>query len=154
VSSAAIKRYCQLPYRIPFSETDAMGIVHHSNHARYFERGRVELLRLIDLNYSGMVKRGYHLPLTEFQVQFKKPLYFDDLIVVETRISELTRVRMNIEYKIFKGPELEKSRMVEASDETPALVTGKTFHCCVNEKGRPVEMPEDIFQILAELRIP
>jgi acyl-CoA thioester hydrolase len=149
-----MKRFCQLPYRIPFSETDAMGIVHHSNHARYFERGRVELLRLVDQSYSEIVKKGFHFPLTELKVVFKKPLYFDDVITIETNISELTKTRMNFQYKIYKGIDLEKSRMHENTIESAVLVTGETFHCCINEKGRPVEMPDELFSVFQALRNP
>jgi acyl-CoA thioester hydrolase len=149
-----MKRYCLMPYRIPFSETDAMSIVHHSNHARYFERGRVELLRLVDKGYSEIVKMGFHFPLTELKVAFKKPLYFDDLITIETSISELTKTRMNFRYKIYKGIDLDKSRMQETAIDSPALVTGETLHCCINDKGRPIEMPDELFSVFQSLRIP
>ena len=149
-----MKSICQLSYRIPFSETDAMGIVHHSNHARYFERGRVEFLRLVDLGYSEIVRRGFHFPLTEMQIQYKRPLNFDDVIVVESTISELTRVRMNFRYKIYRVDDQDfLSRMIETGLEGNPLVTAQTFHCCVNEKGRPVEMPEDLYEALLKLRI-
>lgn len=130
-----------------------MGIVHHSNHAKYFERGRVEFLRLVDLGYSKIVERGFHFPLTEMQIQYKRPLNFDDVIVVESTISELTRIRMNFRYKIFKVESQDfLSRMTGRGIEGAPLVTAQTFHCCVNEKGRPVEMPEDLFESLLKLR--
>src|ERR1700733_3764095 len=99
--------FCRLYYRVPFSEIDAMNIVHHSNHARYLERGRIEFLRLVDLDYVGIMKRGMHYPLTEMQLEFKKPLYFDNVLLVETSVSLLTRVRLNFAYKIYTVPELQ-----------------------------------------------
>jgi acyl-CoA thioester hydrolase len=137
-----MKQYCRLTYRIPFSETDAMGIVHHSNHPRYFERGRVELLRLVNLGYTEIVKQGFHFPLTDMKISYKKPLQFDEVILIETEISECTRMRVNFLYRIFTGVELAAPEMsTEPFPGKPAVIA-ETFHCCVNEKGRPVEMSE------------
>ena len=64
----------KIRYRIPFSETDAMGIVHHSNYARYFERGRIELLRELDLPYARLMEGGCHFPVLEMHTIFRKPM--------------------------------------------------------------------------------
>lgn len=146
-----MKTYCRLYYRIPFSETDAMGIVHHSNHARYLERGRVEFLRLAGMSYSGIMQEGFHFPLTELKVAFKKPLRFDEVIVIETAISSLTKTRLNFEYKIFPATELKLAELSTAPITDPFLVLGDTFHCCINDRGRPVEMSPKLFTSLSGL---
>jgi acyl-CoA thioester hydrolase len=143
-----MKSYCRLFYRIPFSETDAMGIVHHSNHARYLERGRVEFLRVIGLNYTEIMKQGFHFPLTDMNISFKKPLQFDDVIVVETAISQLSKLRLNFSYKIFTGGDLGPSLLTEEPLSGSPAVLGETFHCSVNERGRPVPMSAGIQEAL------
>jgi acyl-CoA thioester hydrolase len=143
-----MKTYCRLTYRVPFSETDAMGIVHHSNHARYLERGRVEFLRLVGPGYTEVVKRGFHFPLTEMKIAFKRPLDFDDVILIETEISELSRVRLNFSYRIFTGVELGPSSISSEPWPGNPAVTGETFHCCTNEEGKPVKIAEDIHKML------
>lgn len=140
---------CKLYYRIPFSETDAMGIVHHCNHGLYFERGRVELLRLIGMPYADIITKGMHFPVTDLQISFKRPLKFDDVIVIETKIARLSRTRLHFDYRVFIEPELRESSLVaEGSGEKP-LVTAATHHCCVNAQGRPIEMASDV---LAHMR--
>jgi YbgC/YbaW family acyl-CoA thioester hydrolase len=140
------KTFCRISYRIPFSETDAMGIVHHSNHARYLERGRVEFLRLTPFDYAAILKRGFHFPLTDLKISFKKPLAFDDIILVETEIASVGRARMSFSYRVFTGGDLSPpSLTTEPIQGTPAVI-GETFHCCTNEKGRPVEIAKDIYQ--------
>lgn len=141
-------KYFYLSYRIPFSETDAMGIVHHSNHARYFERGRVELLRQIDLSYTGIMQRGMHFPLTDMSVKFRKPLRFDDVLWIETSVSQLTKIRLHFSYRIIRGDSLRDSFATEAALESETLVRGLTEHCCVNNEGRPREMDEEILSVL------
>lgn len=146
-----MKNICHLSYRIPFSETDAMGIVHHSNHAKYFERGRIEFLRLAEMDYAGIVKGGIHFPVTEMLISYKKPLSFDEIILIETSISSLSRVRLNFSYSLFslKQPLMEK--LTNQAHKGPALVTAETKHCSINASGKPVEMPKELFHKLSTL---
>jgi len=140
--------FCRFPYRIPFSETDAMAIVHHSNHAKYLERGRVEFLRLIGLDYLAMTKNGMHFPLTEMHCKFRRPLVFDDIIMVETKIEKLSKTRLTFSYKIFKQEQLDGASMSLAPIEGKEYVSGSTEHCCVNNEGRPQEMSDAVYQKL------
>lgn len=146
-----MKTFCRLFYRIPFSETDAMKIVHHSNHARYLERGRVELLRLAGYPYSTLVDRGIHIPVLEVNVAFKRPLVFDEVILIETGISKLTRTRLSFSYRIFSAPDLAPSSLTREPAEGQVKVTGESFHCCVNETGRPIEFEEAVHKRMQEL---
>ncbi|MCO5141842.1 MAG: acyl-CoA thioesterase [Oligoflexia bacterium] len=143
-----MKKICHLYYRVPFSETDAMGIVHHSNHAKYFERGRVEFLRLMNFPYSKIVEKGFHFPVTALNVQFKKPIYFDDCLLIETKISKLTNIRLNFSYSLYRTENLNDSSLTNNLSSYQALVLGETQHCCVNTEGRPVEMSSELFEIV------
>ncbi len=146
-----MKTFCRLTYRVPFSETDAMGIVHHANHPKYLERGRVEFLRLTDFSYVDIVKSGFHFPLTEMNVSYKKPILFDDVILIETAVAEVSKVRMTFSYKIFSISALREPQLsTEAFDGRP-LAVGETFHCCTNESGRPVEMPAALYDCMLKL---
>lgn len=146
-----MKTYCRLYYRIPFSETDAMAIVHHSNHARYLERGRIEFLRLAGLDYASLIKRGMQYPVLELKTTFKKPLVFDEAILIETAVADVSRTRLDFSYKIFSVGELEQpSIATEAFPGAPSVV-GETFHCCVNPQGRPVPADADVFDRLMKL---
>jgi acyl-CoA thioester hydrolase len=137
--------YSLLHYRIPFSEVDAMSIVHHSNHARYFERGRVDQLRLIELPYQEVMKRGMHFPLVSMSVDFKRPLAFDSIIVVETKIVLVTKTRLNYSYRILQADSFGADRLSQTPLDGKALVTGATEHCCVDDTGRPQKMAEDVY---------
>jgi YbgC/YbaW family acyl-CoA thioester hydrolase len=144
--------FCRLYYRIPFSETDAMKIVHHSNHAKYLERGRIEFLRLTGLDYVSIMKRGFHYPLVEIRTVFKKPLVFDEVILIETAIVEVSRARLDFAYKIYSVPELAMpSLSKEAFEGGKPSVLGETFHCCVNDEGRPVAADAEIVEQLKTL---
>lgn len=144
--------YCYIPYRIPFSETDQMAIVHHSNHARYFERGRVEFLRLVGLGYKELVARGAHFPLTEMSIRYRKPLRFDDNILIEAKITNISETRLSFSYRILLNEVgFIEGKIVDSPLELKELVEARTDHCCVNDSGRPIPIPKDVWDALYKL---
>ena len=50
--------------RAIYADTDAMGIVYHTNYIRWFEVGRTELFREMGILYADVEAAGFHLPLT------------------------------------------------------------------------------------------
>ena len=147
-----MKSFCRLYYRIPFSETDAMGIVHHSNHARYLERGRVEFLRLAGLGYTKVIEKGYHFPLTDIRISYKKPLAFDEVICIETALTEISKLRLTFAYRIHTAPELLPATLASAPLDGRPSVEGETFHCAVNLQNKPAKITEELFETLSQLR--
>ncbi len=147
-----MKTFCRLGYRVPFSETDAMGIVHHSNHPRYLERGRIEFLRLAGHDYAAMSKRGLHFPVIELKVQYKKALEFDSNVLIETSLLEISRFRLSFSYKIFGN--MEQAIPILTSAQISGIapsVLGESFHCCVNAEGRPVEIEATLLRQFEKL---
>ena len=81
----------RMPMRVRFFETDLMGIVHHASYLTYVEAGRVEYLRARGADYRDLARSGFHMPVVEASLAYKRPAYFDDELVVETRLAALTR---------------------------------------------------------------
>jgi acyl-CoA thioester hydrolase len=84
---------------VAYYETDAMGVVHHSNYIRYFEDARVDWMRS-----SGLI--DYHAPAGDFVFAvheldcfFRRPLKFDDYFTVAVT-SRLDGVRIRLSYAI------------------------------------------------------
>lgn len=124
--------------RVRFCDTDMMGVVHHSNYVVYFELARIEYLRKRGLDYSSWVKLGFHLPVIELGVQYKKPAYLDDLLTVEARLTTLSRVKVGFEYRVLRdGPEGEQ-----------LLATGMTLLACVGDDHAPCRMPREAEAVL------
>lgn len=147
------KPLCQIAYRVPFSETDAMGLVHHANHPKYLERGRVEFLRLVGLSYQEVVKMGFHLPVTDMSLHYRRPLFFDDILLIESTVHSHTRTRIHFHYSIYKIAEehLPKISLHPYNNGEKPLVTGETHHCCVNDAGRPVDMAGPLLDALKKM---
>ena len=76
----------EVTLRVRYGETDQMGYVYYGNYAQYYEVGRVELLRSLGLSYKSLEEMGYELPVLSFNIEYLKPVYYDDKIVLKTSI--------------------------------------------------------------------
>ena len=113
--------------RVRFVETDAMGIVHHSNYLHYLEEARVAYLRDLDRPYTELRDDGVDLAVLECFVQYRSPLRFDDLVDVHLVMAAATRATFQMAYLLGVAGEVR--------------ATGVTAHGAVNAAGRPVRLP-------------
>lgn len=115
--------------RVLFAETDAMGIVYYANYLKWFEKGRVELMRSMGMAYRELTGMGVHLPVTEAQIRYLSPARYDDLLSVRAEIRALGRASIAFAYRI------------EREDGT-ALAEGATVHAFTDGEGNVVRIPE------------
>jgi acyl-CoA thioester hydrolase len=120
--------------RVRFGETDLMGIVHHSSYLLYFEAGRVEWLRARGVTYADWQARGVHLPVVEANLVYKAPARFDDLLTVETVLTELRSVSFKFGYRVLRGGHL--------------LCEGMTRLGCIDAEHKLYKIPDDMRTIL------
>jgi len=134
--TAPLPDHCvtRLALRVRFFETDLMGIVHHAAYLTYVEAGRVEYLRARGADYRVLNERGFHMPVVEARLEYKRAARFDDELVVETRLGALTRVTVRFDYRVLRNGEL--------------LTRGHTTLACVDDTHRPKRIPEDVADML------
>jgi len=125
-----------LPIRVRFAETDAMGIVHHSNYFAYLEAARIALLDELGLPYTKLIELGFHLPLVSAQINFRTPAKFDDRLEIETLMQPMSGATFTIGYKIRRGSDL----LAEAS----------TTHAFINSSGQAVRPPKEFLAIVGK----
>jgi len=118
--------------RVIYADTDAMGIVYHTNYIRWFEIGRTELMRELGYVYADLEKRGYYLPLTKVFCHYFLPARYDEIIRIETRIGYLKRVSIRFDYEIW-----DEGRDRQFSE-------GYTIHAFVSREGRITRPPPDL----------
>jgi acyl-CoA thioester hydrolase len=118
----------EIEIRVRYQETDAQGRVHHANYFTYFEMGRVEQLRAAGLSYRKMEEEGVMLVVVEMAAKYRKGAMYDDLLRLETATVKARGVRIEHEYRVFRGDEL--------------LVEGRSTLACVDKSGRLRPLPE------------
>jgi acyl-CoA thioester hydrolase len=131
--------------RVGVADTDMMGIVHHANYVVYFERGRLEYMRRRGLSYKDMVERGFHMPVVELGIRYRKPAQFDDLLCIETRLGASSRVTVRFDYSIKRS---HADPALAASQPPDLLLDGHILLACVDAGHRPRRLPEDIVSTL------
>ncbi len=110
--------------RVRYQETDQMGVVYHANYFVWFEVGRAEYFRKLNMPYSEFERNNLFFPVIKAYCEYKSPARYDEEIIVVTRMKEIQEVRFSFQYNILREREL--------------LATGSTEHAFVNRQGRPV----------------
>lgn len=107
--------------RVRYAETDKMGIVYHSNYLIWFEVGRSELFRELDLPYTEFEQQGLGLAVVEANCRYRKPTYYDDQLTVVTEIVKISSRSISFSYVVYR-------------DEL-IVAEGKTVHVFLNQEG-------------------
>ncbi len=119
--------------RVLFADTDAMGIVYYANYLKWFETGRVEVMRRQGMAYRELTDTGIHLPVTEASVRYLSPARYDDLLAIHAEIRECRRASISFGYRIEREDGL-------------LLADGETVHAFTDGDGRIVRIPEMFFE--------
>lgn len=70
--------------RVYYEDTDAAGVVYHSNYLNYCERARTEYLREHGWSVAELAAEGAIFPVVRMEIDFKAPARHDDLLRVTT----------------------------------------------------------------------
>jgi len=117
------------PIQVRYVEVDQMGVAHHSHYLAWFEVGRTDLLRNLGSNYGAMESEGVFLPVVEASCRYRAPVRYDDLLEVETVLSEVAGSRVTFEYLLRK------------QGQETVLAEGRTVHATVNREGQVIRLP-------------
>ena len=114
--------------RVRYQETDAQGRVHHANYLKWFELGRVELLRASGHSYRELEEAGIFLVVAEAALRFLLPASFDDLLTLTTTTVKAKGARIEHRYEVRRDGDL--------------LATGTTTVACIDKSGRVTRLPQ------------
>ena len=118
------------PVRVYFENTDAGGVVYHSEYLKFLERARTEWLRHLGFDHQALARNHRVVfVVTAAHIDFTKPARLDDTVAVSVRLESLGKVRCVFVQEIRRDDEVLVSAKV-----TVACVTGENF--------KPVEIPD------------
>ncbi|MDR0761783.1 MAG: YbgC/FadM family acyl-CoA thioesterase [Campylobacteraceae bacterium] len=86
--------------RIYYEDTDAGGVVYHTNYIKYCERARSQMF-FDDGKKLG--ENNCHFVVKKIDAEFFKPAYLGDLIEVKTEILELKGASVDVLHTINRG---------------------------------------------------
>lgn len=112
------------PIKIFYEDTDAGGIVYHSNYLKYFERARTSLLNLLKIDQIKLSqKHETKLVVRKGDIIWHKPAKLNDTLLIETCLKYAKNSSITLEQKAF----------INNKNETDLLVTGLFQIVAVND---------------------
>ena len=60
----------EMQFRVRYSETDALGLLHHANYLNYFEQGRMELYRAQGGTYRELEEQGVFIVVIRLHCRY------------------------------------------------------------------------------------
>ena len=118
--------------KVYYEDTDAGGIVYYANYLKYLERARTEALATIGLsNLQIKEKFGALIIVKSCNIEFKKSAYLEDNLNIRSFIKSVTKTSFVMNQFISKDNNI--------------IVEAQVHLVFVNEKSKPVKVPQIIF---------
>lgn len=122
--------------RVRYAETDQMRYVYYGVYATYFEVARVEALRSLNCSYKNLEDSGILMPVRRFEINYNKPAFYDEELLIRTCIPTLPVSRILFTYETFNT---QNEHLNTASTEL-VFVSAQT--------NKPVRMPSILGGVL------
>ncbi len=113
--------------RVRYAETDAAEVVYYGSFFLYFEVGKIEMYRELKMPYK------WDIPIVDTYCRYLAPVYFDDLLEVQTNFANVKEKSFKIESKIFK---------ITENGEMVPVAEGYTTHVFINDDRKAITQPE------------
>ena len=118
--------------KVYYEDTDAGGVVYYANYLKYLERARTEALTTIGLsNLQIKEKFGALIIVKSCNIEYKKSAHLDDELSIRSFVKSVTKTSFFMNQFIAK-------------DEI-SIVEAQIHLVFVNEKGKPIKVPDIIF---------
>lgn len=106
-----------LSIRVYWEDTDASGLVYHASYIRFMERGRTEMLRELKLDQRLLLEGSAEAPaffvVRAMQLDFRRPAVMDDLLSVETRVTEIGGASLTLDQSVLRHGETLATAIVK-----------------------------------------
>ncbi|MEP6859728.1 MAG: thioesterase family protein [Deltaproteobacteria bacterium] len=123
--------------RVIFGDTDQMGVVYYANYLRFFEGARAEYWRWLGRSYKDLEAAQIAMPVVEAHCKYKRPAQYEDLLAIETDVTEMRGASLRFTYLVRRDGEL--------------LAEGYTRHAVIGPTGRPRPIPDFIRTLVKPL---
>ena len=118
--------------KVYYEDTDAGGVVYYANYLKYLERARTEALSTIGLSNIQIKKKfGALIIVKSCNIEYKKSAQLEDELKIRSFIKSVTKTSFFM------------NQIITNADDT--IVEAQVHLVFVNEKGKPVKVPEIIF---------
>lgn len=124
-----------IPVRVYIEDTDAGGIVYHTNYLKFMERCRTEFLRTLGYHKAAVFADGLIFVVHSVQIDYRGAARLDDELQITSAISRLARTYIDFKQDVRRGHD--------------SLCTGSIRVACVKrDTMKPHAIPTHMHQQL------
>ena len=118
--------------KVYYEDTDAGGVVYYANYLKYLERARTEALSTIGLsNLQIKDKYGALIIVKSCNIEYKKSAHLEDELTIRSFIKSVTKTSFFM------------NQIITIEDDV--IAESKIHLVFINDKGKPVKVPQIIF---------
>ncbi|PIE23906.1 MAG: hypothetical protein CSA62_05805 [Planctomycetota bacterium] len=123
--------------RVRYAETDQMGVAHHGAYVLWVEEARSEWIRHQGRSYADLEKKGLFLAVVDMGFRFKRSAQYDNLIRIETWLTERRKASLVMAYKLFADQAGDGGGLLLADAHTKLGL--------LDDEMRPCALPVGLF---------
>lgn len=124
------------PIRIYYEDTDAGGVVYHTNYIKFMERARTEWLRHLGFEQDELRnKDGVIFAVRSVQIDYFSPAKFNDELTVSSKVIKFGKASITIEQEVRRKENILCEGIIKV-----AMLD--------SEKFRPKAMPTRLYEKL------
>ena len=119
--------------KVYYEDTDAGGVVYYANYLKFLERARTEAL--VSLGFSNKKIKdefGALIIVKSCNIEYMKSVYLEDELNIRSFVKSITKTSFIMNQFISRSDDL--------------VVEAKIHLVFINQKGKPIRIPENLFQ--------
>ena len=121
--------------KVYYEDTDAGGVVYYANYLKFIERARTEALVTLGFNNKKIKEEfGSLIVVKSCNIEYKISSFLEDELVIRSFVKSITKTSFFMNHFISRGDDL--------------IAEAKVHLVFINKKGKPMRVPEVLFQDL------
>jgi acyl-CoA thioester hydrolase len=117
--------------RVIYAQCTIGNHVYHSRYLDILEASRGEFMRAMGYPLQRLQDEDFIFPVVSLRMKFLAPARYDDELVIELWLKNVTRVRLTVAAKVV-------------SAEGKVFVEAETDHVCTSIHEKPKRMPSEL----------
>ena len=117
--------------KIYYYHTDSGRVVYYARYLEFLEEARTEFFAEKGISVKELAQKGILFVVAHQDIDYKSPAFYADTLNIDTRIVDISRVRIDFSYEI-------------KNQDKQLISTAKTTLVCVDGNFKPQTIPEGI----------
>lgn len=123
--------------KIYYHHTDCGGVVYYAKYLEFLEEARTEFFAQKGFLIKELTRQGILFVVARQEIDYKIPAFYGDTLSIITRITNVSRVKIEFAYEI-------------KNQNDKIISTAKTAMVCVDSAFKPQAIPEEARKNLAK----